>query len=97
MLEMFSLNKNEARNLFIDFMNERNNDICFEANEECKMNDVKAADLIKEIGNIATCKDLQYLDKNKRNEILRNLKEKGISIRQIARITGLNRGIVLRA
>ena len=78
-------------------MNKRNNDICFDTNEDCKMNDNKAAGLIKEISKVASCQELQYLDKNKRNEILRNLKEKGISIRQIARTTGLNRGIVLRA
>jgi hypothetical protein len=39
----------------------------------------------------------QKIDRNTIDNNLGNLKQKGLSVRQIARLTGLNRGIVLLA
>jgi len=39
----------------------------------------------------------QKIDRNTRDDYLRQLKQKGLSVRQIARLTGINRGVVLKA
>jgi len=96
-LEMFSANKKEARMMFIEFMNETTNDACLDMHENGRLSDIEAGKLIKEISRVTSCQDLQYLNMENRDNILRSLKEAGISIRQIARITGLNRGVVLSA
>ena len=50
------------------------------------------------IGNLKNAIDLQQLDCQTRNTYLRMLKQKyNLSIRQIERLTGINRGIVLKA
>ena len=40
---------------------------------------------------------IQNMDKKKRDQALSILKEEGLSIRQIERLTGINRGVVLKA
>lgn len=40
---------------------------------------------------------LQKMNKEERDEALRLLKDEGLSVRQIERLTGINRGVVLRA
>lgn len=40
---------------------------------------------------------LQSFDRNSRNTTLRSLKDAGLSVRQLERLTGINRGIILRA
>lgn len=96
-LEMFSTNNSEAKNMFIKFMNEKGNDTSIDIFDNDRLCDAEAADMIKIISEISTCEDLQYLDKAKRDEILRNIKEAGIPILQITRLTGLNRGVVTGA
>jgi len=40
---------------------------------------------------------VQAMDRSDRNQVLRLMKEKGLSVRQIERLTGVNRGIIQRA
>ena len=40
---------------------------------------------------------LQNMDRAERNEALRKLKKAGLSVRQIERLTGINRGTVQKA
>jgi len=96
-LEMFSANIDEAKKLFTKFMNENTIDTCLDIFENGKLNDKEAAEIIKNTGRVSTCQELQYLSKAKRDEIIRDVKEAGISIQQIARVTGLNRGVVFGA
>lgn len=41
--------------------------------------------------------DLQKLELEKRNKYLKILKEEGLSTRQISRLTGISRNVVLKA
>ena len=60
--------------------------------------DEVARDIVKEECKLKDAKGLQNLDCVTRNGYLRMLKDKySLSIRQIERITGINRGIVLKA
>ncbi len=70
---------------------------CLDCEEPRRISDEKATMLICELSNIKNPLLLQELDPPQRNEIIRLLKEKGLTVRQIARLTEINRGIVTRA
>jgi REP element-mobilizing transposase RayT len=62
-----------------------------------RIKDHDAAGLIKKAASIDSCGDLADMDKAARDQALARLKKEGLSIRQLARLTGINRGIVLSA
>jgi REP element-mobilizing transposase RayT len=59
--------------------------------------DAEAIEIIKEMGGMGFCGRLAGAQREERNRVLATLKQRGLSIRQIARLTGLNRGIVQEA
>ena len=70
--------------------------------EECldydnKKDDEWAKRLIQQRLGIESGTIIQTYNRANRDEILRKMKKLGISIRQIERLTGLNRGIIQRA
>ena len=96
-LELFSDDPTQAREQFKRYVNEKNDDMCMDISEVGRINDDKAGEIIRRAGNISNCQQLQDLGKTARNTLLRELKDNGLSIRQIERLTGINRGIVLNA
>ena len=46
---------------------------------------------------VRTGAELQKMERKERNEALRKLKERGLSVRQIERLTGISRNIIQRA
>ena len=78
-------------------MNESQEDICLEMEENHRITDEEANAMIKKTYGITSSQAIQNLEAQKRDDILRNLKENGLSIRQIERLTGINRGVILRA
>ncbi len=97
-LNMFSVKKETAVERFIQYNNELNADLCLEIEEKHRLTDAEARNIIKQKYNLGNATDLQKLDIAARNGILKELKEKyGLSIRQIERLTGINRGVVTRA
>jgi len=85
-----------ARTEFLKFVNEPNNDTCMEISERKKITDEEAKAMIRSMG-LEACQDLQLIDKGRRDAILKSVKGKGMSVRQLERITGVNRGVILRA
>jgi len=57
---------------------------------------IKHLKLLKNVCNVLHCKEVQILERNKRNKYLRIIKENGLSTRQIARLTGISRGTILK-
>ena len=82
---------------FVDFHDETNNDNCLEIVEIRRVNDEIAKQMIYKVSKCTNPSDFQELEIHKRNQSIRTLKEKGLSIRQIERLTGISRGIVLKA
>lgn len=81
----------------IEFLNNINDDECLEINENRSITDKKAKEiLLKEYGLISFM-EIQNKPIKERNLLLHNLKDRGLSIRQLARLTGLNRGIIQKA
>ena len=85
-----------SKEQFVEFNNEVNDDKCLEMREVVRVNDNEAKAIILEISQCGNSSEFQALPEENRNEYLQELKSKGLSIRQIERLTGINRGLVLR-
>ena len=79
---------------FIEYHGEENADSCLEMEEQYRLTDAEAKTIILKNTKCKTVTDFQELDKEKRNFYIGKLYNKGLSIRQIARLTGISKKIV---
>ncbi len=87
------MNKNE----FILFNNEKNDDACLDMDSnDYRINDIDARKIIKKVSKCDNLTEFQGLSIEKRDKYIRELKENGLSIRQISRLTGVSFAIVRR-
>ena len=84
-------NKGEFRT----FISDGNACACMEY--EGKKDDGWAKDAIRSALGIETGTIIQSYNRQERNQALRKLKSLGLSIRQIERLTGINRGVIQKA
>ena len=96
-LSMFSGNKETVLKSFISFNEHITDDRCLEIAEKNRMTDQAALDVIYKTCKISSEDEWQNIDRNSRDNYVGRLKQEGISVRQISRLTGLNRGVVLKA
>ncbi|MDD2443520.1 MAG: transposase, partial [Desulfotomaculaceae bacterium] len=97
-LGMFNNDKNLAIKTFIQFNNELKDDSCLDVEECYRITDGEANNIIKKVCKVKNGFDLPKLEMSIRNTYLKELKEKySLSIRQIERLTGINRGIIHKA
>jgi len=82
---------------FVEFNHEDNDDKCLEMQEITRLNDNEAKAIIYKISQCQTTSDFQALPEEQRKKYLRSFKSKGLSVRQIERLTEINRGVVLKA
>ena len=68
-----------------------------EISDNKRVSDRKARAIISDRLHLTSGTQLQGLDRAGRDSALRKLKEAGLSVRQIERLTGINRGVVLKA
>ena len=88
-LEMIDLEQ------FIDFNNEINEDICLDVEESVfRLTDEEAKEIIQRISRCKNATEFQNLDIDKRDKFIKKLKEKGLSIRQICRLTGVSFSVI---
>ena len=89
----------QARKGFIRFMNETaDNDNCLEYKEQITLKDEEVIVLIQKYANVSTPLELQVIKKSERDALLKEIKKiKGISTRQIARLTGISQSVITRA
>jgi len=78
------------------FLSEESALPCLEV-ERPKHDDMWALGMIQKILQVKSGTQLQQFAREQRNEALQKLKQHGLSVRQIERLTGINRGIVQRA
>ncbi len=92
-LALSMLNQEE----FIEFNNMQNEDACLEITErDFRLNDAEARAIIEKITKSKNATEFQLIDKEKRNNYIRRMKEYGLSIRQISRLTGVSFAIIRR-
>lgn len=95
-LKILSPNRDKAINLFKEYMEQENDDNCIDVDENVKLSDEGVRNYIKSLG-VPDINTLQQMDKNDRGEIIRSIKAlKGVSIRQLARITGISKSVIGR-
>ena len=84
---------------FEDYINTDNNDKCLEieTTPNIRITDEKAKKIIHKKAKCDSVAEFQELPKAKRDKLLRVLKDQGLSIRQISRLTGTPKGVVERA
>lgn len=96
-LDLFNKDRNKAKILFEEFHKIESDSQCLDIDESKRIKDSEAIEIIKEVCNITHCTDIQGLHKDERDKYLKLIKEKGLSTRQIARLTGISRHIILKA
>ncbi len=84
---------------FIEFNNQASTESCLdvEENKLQRVTDEQAKKIIQKYSKCSTVAEFQMLDTGLRDKYLRKFKEKGISIRQICRLTGFGYYIVQKA
>ena len=79
-----------------EYIGRENKDECLEY-DQTENADAKALELIRECLGVSNGFELQKWEKAKRDGALRILKERGLSVRKIERLTGIGKSIVQRA
>lgn len=95
-LQLFSSNRSKAIQLFTDYMQKTNDDQCLDDYVKVRISDSEVRSLLFKLG-IPNNSTLQQMKKKKRDAIILELRElNGVSVRQIARITGISKSVVDR-
>ena len=81
---------------FESFISENDSCDCMEY-ESIRQDDKWAEKIIRQQLKGKSGTILQNYDRRSRNQVLHSLKEAGLSIRQIERLTGINRGVIQKA
>ena len=83
---------------FLSFNNAANSDSCLEVASSPRraVTDVQAQATIQKVSRCKTVTEFQNLDEKKKARYMKKIHEKGVSIRQISRLTGISKGIVER-
>lgn len=96
-LDIFNEDSKKAIKNFIDFHNEYKEANCLEMKESLRMTDEEAIAVIKRRYSVSNGLQLKDFEKEKRARCIKELKDKGLSTRQIERLTGISRSIILKA
>ncbi len=84
-----------SREQFIEFNNQQNDDKCLEVDDNSfRIMDAEAKKIIFKVSNCKSTAEFQRLELKQRDQFVIELKEEGLSLRQISRLTGLSFGIV---
>lgn len=96
-LSIFSENDAKATERFTEYHKTIQTEKCLGMDESKRIYDDEAKQIIVRISGMSLPSRIQLLDHNIRNEFLKKFKKEGLSTRQIARLTGISRNIVLKA
>ena len=82
---------------FDAYLEEENDDQCMELDTGVRHDDKWALRVIHSQLKGQSGTHLQRLERGERDRALRALKDGGLSIRQLERLTGINRGVIQKA
>ena len=93
---MFSADKKKAVRLFCEHTNMLNEDRCLDISEKSRLTDNAVNKYLAKL-DVKSISELQQSEIKKRNEIIRELKAiEGVTIRQLARVTGISKSVIDR-
>lgn len=81
---------------FLAYHRAENDDHCLEIDENFRLSDEAAKAIILKVTKCKNAAEFQLLDVKDRNRYIHKLHEKGLSIRQISRLTGISKKIIER-
>lgn len=84
------------REAYDAFLREENDDVCMEYNTSSR-DDEWAKAVIRKCLGTESGTVIQRYDRGRRDAALRQLKAEGLSVRQLERLTGINRGVIQKA
>lgn len=94
-LSMFFNGRKEAIKLFAEHMGENCKEECLEMEQICRrITDKEAQEKMSKLCKIKNATEFQKMDVEKRDNNIAILKDNGLSIRQISRLTGISFAIV---
>jgi len=96
-LNIFGSNRERALNEFVNFNNQNTEEKCMDIEEIQRITDQDALKIIKQVCSIKRADEILGFDKKNRDHFLRKLRNEGLSVRQLERLTGVNRGIIQKA
>lgn len=97
-LGIFGAERKKAIYGFREYINKPNDDVCLDMEEKRCVTDEEAQKTVQNLYKINSPTEIKGFAPAIRDTYLRELKEKhNLSIRQIERITGINRGIIFKA
>ncbi len=81
---------------FVAFNNARNDDQCLEITvpKRSPVTDMEARAIIEKISHCRMVTEFQGLEEKKKERYIKKIYEKGVSIRQIGRLTGVSKGLI---
>lgn len=95
-LNLFSQYRDKAVAMYIDFHREVHNDKCMDYGDFIRLTDKQVRAVMIKLGYTTTA--LQHMSLPSRNSALQELKGvPGISLRQLARVTGISKSVIERA
>jgi len=93
-LNLFDENRTNAIDDFKVFNETKTDEECLDISERRTISDKEAIKLIKKKYAVASSRELNHFEGKKRSKCLKFLLKKGLSERQISRITGISRYVV---
>ena len=81
---------------FISFNNAPNSDCCLDITPSVRkaVTDEQARDIIKKVSHCLTIVEFQSLDEKKKAQFVKLIHKKGVSVRQLSRLTGTTKGMI---
>ena len=81
---------------FISFNNATNSDQCLDiaVSERKAVTDTEARTIIEKVSHCRTVTDFQSMEERKKERFVKRIYQKGVSVRQINRLTGISKGMV---
>jgi hypothetical protein len=96
-LRLFSKDKSRAVHLYMEHMQQVNDDQCLDIQVKIIRSDQEIRDYLYQLG-VSSTNSLQQMDKQDRDAILAKIKMmKGTSLRQLERVTGISKSVIGRA
>jgi len=95
LLNIFNNDRETALTQFKKFHEVSEERDCLDIVEFSKLKDNEAIQVIQMISGFSDIKIINRMQKEERNRLLKEIKTKGLSTRQIARLTGVNRNAII--
>ena len=81
---------------FVSFNNAANEDRCLDVSDKTRqaVTDDQARDFIHKVSRCQTIAEFQNLEQQKKAQFIKKIHAKGVSVRQLSRLTGTSKGMV---